>query len=294
MNIIDFEKQNMITIVNTSPMNNIDLYVESYGYERCTITKPPFFSSSNSNHSFFFIKNGCALFTKDNNTVRLRKNTCFILDPTENISYQPDKTNPCCTYWVSFSGRKAKNVLKKSGMNLDRMYMHLSTNIAKEVRSLFFSAFNEPSNLNAINDFYFTSRFYDILKHVFECSQEKEPSKNNVGYVENAIDFINQHYTESDFSIARVANELHLHKNYFSTIFKEQTGVSFNAYLTQRRMVLAVSLIRQGCFSITKIAEAVGIPDPSYFSKVFKQYNKIPPTIEIKRMKEKQKTGKNM
>ena len=70
---------------------------------------------------------------------------------------------------------------------------------------------------------------------------------------------------------------MHLHPSYFSTVFKNSTGLSFKEYLNKVRIEESKILLLNTDFSIIDIAIAVGFEDQSYFSKVFKKYTGTTP-----------------
>ena len=60
-------------------------------------------------------------------------------------------------------------------------------------------------------------------------------------------------------------------------LFKEFTGMSFNAYLTNYRLELAAKQLSQTKFKVIDIAQGCGFHNQSYFTRVFqKKYNKTP------------------
>lgn len=292
MNVAELEKNDFITIVNTSKINNIDLFIEQYGFERTHKDKEVFSSHGSSRYNLFFITKGSLVFTKNGVDAHLKKNALFFFDPTENVSYKTNAKNPAQYYFVSFTGREATAILKSTGFDMAKSYMYAPKTVINQLRECFFNNFNISEELKKLTDFDFMINFYSIAKLISRAAaynQENPEDYKQMGYIENGLHYFSKHYTESDFSIAEVANHLHIHKNYFSNLFSQELGVPFSEYLAQKRTLLAVSLIRQGFNSVNKIAEAVGIPDPSYFSKVFKKHNMISPAEEIKKYKETQK-----
>ncbi|TBL75714.1 response regulator [Paenibacillus thalictri] len=81
----------------------------------------------------------------------------------------------------------------------------------------------------------------------------------------------------SDISLQNAADSVHLNKTYLSELFKKETGVSFNDYVTQVRIDRAQAMIRSGETKMGMLAEQVGYPDGSYFTKVFKKMTGMTP-----------------
>lgn len=96
--------------------------------------------------------------------------------------------------------------------------------------------------------------------------------------VDQAKDFIRQHFGESDLSVERLCAYLHLSPAYFSTLFKRETGMSFTAYVTVVRMDAAAEALRGTEEKTYLIARRCGYEDPNYFSYVFKKHFGVTPT----------------
>ena len=83
------------------------------------------------------------------------------------------------------------------------------------------------------------------------------------------LDYIRQHYTEH-ICISDMASFLQMSESGFYSIFKKEMGTSPIKYLNEYRLSAARDLLLHTDDSIREIAEAVGIPDQFYFSRLFK------------------------
>jgi len=70
-------------------------------------------------------------------------------------------------------------------------------------------------------------------------------------------------------TLADLARVVELHPTYFSDQFKKIVGVRPLDYLMRRRIERAQYLLLTRSDSVKEIADAVGIADPAYFSRVF-------------------------
>ncbi len=95
--------------------------------------------------------------------------------------------------------------------------------------------------------------------------------------VEKAIAYTKEHFHESDISINKVCNHLHISTGYFSSIFKKETKMTFVSYLMQIRMEAAKEYLRTTDLKAFEIAEKVGYADPNYFSFSFRKMFGISP-----------------
>lgn len=88
--------------------------------------------------------------------------------------------------------------------------------------------------------------------------------------------YIEEHLQEKIY-IEDLANLIHINEQYFMRIFKKETGKSVTEYITDRRIAVASTLLRDTDKSINFIADCVGCENYSYFTKLFKKYTGFTP-----------------
>lgn len=76
----------------------------------------------------------------------------------------------------------------------------------------------------------------------------------------------------SSVSLETVANELQIHRNYLSIMFKEKVGVNFKDYVLNFKMRRAKQLLMNQNMKMSRIAEELGYMDVKNFSRAFKSY----------------------
>nr|WP_275690986.1 helix-turn-helix transcriptional regulator [Paenibacillus aceris] len=79
-------------------------------------------------------------------------------------------------------------------------------------------------------------------------------------------------------TLTSVADEVGLSSYYLSRLFREETGESFNDYVTRLRMEKAVNLLQNTQLKVYEVAEQVGIPSYRYFSQLFRNWTGVAPT----------------
>ncbi|UWP57891.1 response regulator [Ruminococcus gauvreauii] len=88
--------------------------------------------------------------------------------------------------------------------------------------------------------------------------------------------YITQHYAE-DLSLGMLSNQAFLSPSYLSKLFKHHEGINLSTYLQNVRVEQAKVLLLTTNLKTYEIAERVGIPDPIYFSRIFKKVTGIRP-----------------
>ena len=91
-----------------------------------------------------------------------------------------------------------------------------------------------------------------------------------------AKQFMEKQYMDN-ISLEQVASIAGFSPNYFSSQFKQETGMGFQDYLTMLRINRAKELLRSTPDSVSAIASALGFLDVSYFVKLFKRFEGVTP-----------------
>lgn len=95
--------------------------------------------------------------------------------------------------------------------------------------------------------------------------------------IEEAIGYIKENL-HHPLSLNVVAEHVQLSPHYFSRLFREETGISYQSYLSGKRMEKAAYLLRTTSLRVYEVAYEVGIPSYRYFVSMFRDYAGIPPT----------------
>ena len=109
------------------------------------------------------------------------------------------------------------------------------------------------------------------LFHQFIHLIEDHKNQKYKNIVAVAIQYVQEHYQEN-INLAHVAKVVYVTPNYFSRVFKEETGETFIEWLNKLRIEKAKLLLKDVTIKTYEIAEKVGYHDYKYFSYNFKKY----------------------
>ncbi len=109
------------------------------------------------------------------------------------------------------------------------------------------------------------------------CTAIRAARTKSYSVLVQGIFYAIEHKFHDDISICSLADELAISKNYLIKRFKAETGQTPGQYLTQYRLKRAAMLLAEHELSVQDIANAVGIPDANYFTKLFKKYYHMTP-----------------
>lgn len=91
-----------------------------------------------------------------------------------------------------------------------------------------------------------------------------------------AFAFIHEHLAEA-ISLRHVADELGYSPAHLTAIVREATGLPVTQWIAVLRVERAKALLRETDLAIARVAESVGVPDASYFARVFRRVAGVSP-----------------
>lgn len=77
-------------------------------------------------------------------------------------------------------------------------------------------------------------------------------------------------------SIDQAAEDVNFSRSHFCRLFRQKTGQSFTAFLTEKRIELACDLLKKTGMRVDEISESVGIGNTWYFKKLFQKQLGVP------------------
>lgn len=110
---------------------------------------------------------------------------------------------------------------------------------------------------------------------------KSSPYNSSSKIVNSAITYIEDNI-ESDLTLSSVALEVHVSKNYLSSLFYEKTNMKFTKFVNFLRVSKAKELLINNDFSLSYISNLCGFKNQSYFSTIFKEHTKYTP-LEYKK-----------
>ena len=127
-------------------------------------------------------------------------------------------------------------------------------------------------NLEYLDSFHSLNDLKSYLNSlILDCLQiDGDIDINSKNKVKLAIKYIEDNFN-IDISINDLADKFAISPNYFSTIFKKETGQTTMNYIKTLRLNKACEYLKYSDKSVADIAKEVGYQDSQYFFKVFKK-----------------------
>ena len=104
------------------------------------------------------------------------------------------------------------------------------------------------------------------------------PKGDKSKYVLQTLNYIAEHYADTDINIASIARHIGISEGHLSHVFKKETNYTALGYLTQYRIHTARKLLRDCRYKVYEVAEMVGYRDVAYFGSTFKKHTGMSPS----------------
>lgn len=111
---------------------------------------------------------------------------------------------------------------------------------------------------------------------VMFSKKEKKRGRRWNPAIECAISYVEKNLNKN-VSRSEVAREVHLSEEYFSRLFRQETGDTFKDYLLMVKMEAAKEILIKTQLSVSIVASKVGYSNFSHFSQMFKNYTGLTP-----------------
>lgn len=205
-----------------------------------------------------YVVKGHGIFVRDGITHHLQAGDIFVIPPYRKTYYKADPADPWEYIWVSFTTAEDLPELLRESV----IQMPGAGRIFRDMKRC--------ESMENGKTAFICSKLWEL----FSLFWEQETHIPDA--VENAIHLIHTEYMY-DLTVETIARRVGLDRSYFSSLFKQKTGISPQQYLVRYRMEQAALLMTAGNRSPTLAANSVGYKDIYTFSKIFKKVYGISP-----------------
>lgn len=143
-----------------------------------------------------------------------------------------------------------------------------------EILMRLWHAYNQQGGLSS---FQAELLFRELLNEALLCVANRQNSNESLPIFERISSYIHEYYDQS-ITVASLTEQNNINRNRLSYVFRRHAGVGPAEYVLNYRIKAAQKMLVTSDVTVQLIAQAVGIPDPFYFSRVFKKRIGISPT----------------
>ena len=222
----------------------------------------------------YYVHSGNATIWHHGQQFDLTPHQIYLIPPKSNMRYQCN--NSCEIAWVHF------NTSLYGHLDLfklqDFSFVHIPENhksIHKQMQEMIFLLEQE--------DMFSQLRSKSLLLELvslffkFQHQQAHELNNDKITRLTPVLNYIDSHLGEQ-IRLAKLAKLASYEKTYFSTLFKQVFSISPIAYIQNKRIEKAKSLLRNTNAKLEAIAQDLAFKDAFHFSKTFKKITGEPPS----------------
>lgn len=276
-----------------SPFSLVDanLKIKTIGYFPCKREwKIPLAKAQND--CLFFIEKGIGWVEFEGKRVETKAGDLHLFKRNRYHELGHDPDNRLHVYSVLFFFDQPNEKKPLDWLPLSHTY-HLNVNDQKlliEWYKQMIAYFNEG---NAASDLKAKAILFEYLAKVIEWEKQlptsqkqslKNQSNKSDSRIHDAIIYIYNNMS-SAITVSDLAQVCHLTTSHFTKLFKAETSQSPKDYIRNVKINHAKSLMCSTDKQINQIARAVGISDPFYFARAFKQITSLTPSEYKKSIK---------
>ena len=126
---------------------------------------------------------------------------------------------------------------------------------------------------------------YDIIIGIEKENKRIYMPNKKEAILAPALKKIKSDYTESEISIKELAELAGVSEVYFRRLFFEKFGITPQEYIINMKIRYAKELLYSGGFSVRRVGELCGYPEPCHFSREFARVVGISPTEYVRSKK---------
>ena len=233
--------------------------------------KQPFI---NAIHYVYLITKGNGVLHLLGNDYPLEVGTLCAIFP--GYSYTMEGNEDFAYMYISFMGDGAQDIMVQTSLDTEHPIQPQFSHLIPFWRSAIQRINRENSNFLTESVLLYT------LSFLTDTKAERTDDNNKPLVFDNILKYLENHYTEHDLTLKKIAGIYAYSEKYLSYLFKQNMNLNYSEYLNKLRITHALRCIGASKTNIAEIAVSCGYSDPLYFSKVFKKQIGASPKEYIK------------
>lgn len=257
-----------MTYFSTINHEGVDLIVYHGGMEKCK-SSYSYGPAVRDHFLIHYILEGSGTFYVDGKSYKLKKGQGFLICPDIITYYEADHDDPWVYTWIGYRGIKAEGYLELANLNRNNpIFEYKDSNFIEKC----FEDMREAANLKYGKELRLQGLLSIFLSELIEKAEKHIVVGNSYKeiYIKKTLQYIETNFSRN-IKIGEIAESIGLNKNYFSSFFRQNFGITPQEYLIKYRINKACELMKNESLTISDISRSVGYNDPLGFSKIFKQ-----------------------
>jgi AraC-like DNA-binding protein len=252
--------------LNLNPPPKLPLAVVSGGCEYCT-SDYAIHRATFPFYSIEFVVRGRGEVTLQGRKHDLQPGRVFSYGPGVRQDIAADSANPPVKYFVDFTGRKARHLLRSCGLPPGNVSWIFPPNEIQNVFDELIRCGQRGSRQSAA----LCAKLLECL--VLKIAESRAPLAGvetlSFTTYRQCRQHIQQHFRQIR-TLRQIAGECHVDAAYLCRLFRRYDHQSPYQFLMRLKMTLAAEWLQQPGALVKQVAEKAGFGDPFHFSRAFK------------------------
>ncbi|MEK5239016.1 AraC family transcriptional regulator [Paenibacillus sp. FSL L8-0470] len=255
------------------------LTLDSIGWQRVRSTEYSFSGDErpDSGHVIFqYTLSGQGWIDVDQQIVPVPKGSGFLVQiPSKHRYYYNDQTQPWEILWLNLRGEEANRIWK---MIIEQEGHVIQREATSPVITGLQELLRKISEEKITDKYVLSTEIYSWMLTLVRTSREvtKDISAATSSIILKAKKYLKENYA-APLTLDMLSEHCGINKHHLCRLFQKSDQISPLAYLRERRVEAAVSLLRTTDLSIQEIGRQCGFDSPSYFGKVFREHMEMTP-----------------
>lgn len=263
------------------PKNYEDLYFSFCGFSK-TQPKHSFGPAIRDTYLIHIVLEGKGYYSIEKQNYYLKSGQGFVIPPGIPTFYQADNEEPWGYVWMGIGGNKIVYYLEKLGIDSRKLSFDIKN--IEDFKSIVFQclAYEKDNLINEITLQKQAYNFIELLSKSITSHKHFVSTRKMNSYVSKSLEMISK-YAQYNISVGSIAQKLSIDPSYLSRLFTADIGVPIKEYINEIRITTSNDLLTSTDYSISQISEMVGFSSTQAYSKAFKQFNGVSPSIYRKK-----------
>ena len=219
-------------------------------------------------HIVHFVTGGRGTLHIDNQEFSIDKGCIFFIPENTSAYYVASQSDPWQYSWCAFLGRRSTTFKYQFMAYAPEKYVLRDADTEKYAKIIRKAAVLEGRSV--ANYFYSKSVIYEVLAMFASRSSGRFKAPRVPDMAERIKFQLDSRYREK-ILLSQVADDLGIHPNYLSRVFRDRYGTSPKQYLLGLKLSRAANLLITTEMPISAISASLGFEDQMSFSKSFKK-----------------------
>lgn len=177
---------------------------------------------------------------------------------------------------TSYEGPHSRLLINCPGSYLENIklreaFVYRNEKYSRDIYNVMKNIEKEYLNGDKFSDSLIKGYMQQLLAIVYRTENKYKNTRHQNKYVKTALDILEEDFT-TEITLSSLAQKFEVSPEHFSRIFKKETGLGFNEYLSLLRLKKAETLLKKNeNLSISEVAFSCGFNDSNYFCEKFKK-----------------------